>query len=544
MNRHILNDEKARSFLVSNIRTSLDVTPQEVFNIAKSKLRSIHVSAANVACEVYRKSVDARKKNDIRFVWTVSVTAVFSDFEAERMEKAGIRSAGMPDFQISYGSKKLSSRPVIVGSGPAGLFCAYLLAENGYAPILIERGGAVDERAKSVERFIAEKVLDANTNIQFGAGGAGTFSDGKLLTRTNDPYIPYILRTFVAFGAPKEILFQAKPHIGTDILRDVVDKMLSKIISLGGEVHYHTQLTDIYKNSFGGGIAVTNRGEMPFGALVLATGHSARDTYDMLLKRNFQVSPKPFSVGVRVEHLQKDIDASLYGKMADHPALGHAEYALSCNTDKRGVYTFCMCPGGVVVPAASEEHTVVVNGMSYHARDGKNANSAVAVSVRPEDYGSTPQSAISFQREIERKAYVAGGSNYAVPLITMGDFLKGECKISPSRITPTYMQGNHFRLASPDDYLPTFVTASLRDAFCQFERQIKGFALDDAIISGPETRTSSPVRVMRGDDKTAIGFEDIYPCGEGAGYAGGITSASADGLRCAVAIMEKYSPLN
>ena len=544
MKQHSKYDEKAKSFLVSNIRTSLDATPADVCDFAAKKLLSLHIAHKDAEYSIYRKSVDARKKQDIRLVWTVRVSAPFHIKETERMEKAGIRPALSSEIALNTGNETLTARPVVVGSGPAGLFCAYLLAERGYCPLLIERGASVEERVRSVDRFMREQILDPNTNIQFGAGGAGTFSDGKLLTRTNDPYIPYILETFVKFGAPNEILTQAKPHIGTDILRTVVEKMTARIAELGGEVVYHTQLTDIPLSTSHGGMIETSRGSLPYGVLVLATGHSARDTYQMLMQRQFTVCAKPFSVGARIEHSQAEIDTALYGSYAGHPALGHAEYGLSCNTDTRGVYTFCMCPGGVVVPAASEENTVVVNGMSYHSRDGKNANSAVVVSIRPEDYGNTPENAIRFQREIEKQAYLAGGSTYAAPVITVGDFLNGKCQTPPSRITPTYMNGMKYKLSSPDVYLPSYVCASLRDALVQFDRQIKGFAAPEAVLTGPETRTSSPVRIMRTDDKSAIGFSTVYPCGEGAGYAGGITSAAADGLRCASSIIEKYRPLH
>ena len=544
MNQHIVRDEKANSFLVSNIRTLLDVTHDEVCALAKKKLRALHIDPQNAKYSIYRKSIDARKKHEIFLVWTVMVTAIFRLNDIEKMARAGFAQAISDDIQVAVGRNQLFNRPLVVGTGPAGLFCSYMLAEYGYCPLVIERGGSIDERVAKVEKFVRNKILDCETNIQFGAGGAGTFSDGKLLTRTNDPFIPYILKTFVKHGAPKEILLQAKPHIGTDILRKVVKNMIACIEDKGGEVIFNTKLTDVLESTAHGGIAQTSKTNIPFGVMVLATGHSARDTYEMLIQRDFDITAKPFSVGARVEHLQKDIDEALYGKFAGHPALGHGEYALSCNTDTRGVYTFCMCPGGVVVPAASEEETVVVNGMSFHSRNGKNANSAVVVSIRPADYGNTPQKAIAFQREIEKRAYIAGGSNYAAPLITLGDYMKCSSGTLPGRVLPTYMDGKHFSIASPDQYLPSFVNASLRDAFSQFERKIKGFASVDAIITGPETRTSSPVRVTRIEDKTAIGHPSIYPCGEGAGYAGGITSAAADGLRCAVAIIEKYRPLN
>lgn len=540
MNTEPRRDEKAECFLVSDIKTAIDVSETDVYAAAIRKLRALGGIPDGAKYAIFRRSVDARKKNDLRFVWTVSVRGSVSPAQKEKYLAAGIRSYEAPSLDFFHGTEKLTADPVIVGTGPAGMFAGLLLAENGYAPHLIERGGTVEERVAAVDRFLSERVLDPDTNIQFGAGGAGTFSDGKLMTRINDRYIHYILETFVRFGAPPEILTQAKPHIGTDILRTVVTRILARIETLGGHVDYHTEMLDILPRAQGG-VLRTGKRDIPYGALVLACGHSARDTYSMLLSRDFRIEPKPFSVGVRVEHLQADIDHAIYGGYAGHPTLGHAEYALSCNTDKRGVYTFCMCPGGVVIAAASEPSGVVVNGMSYHARSGRNANSAVAVSVRVEDYGATPQKAIRFQQEIERKAFLAAGSDYSVPLVTMGDFLEKKAVSAPLRIQPTYMEGTAWSLCLPDQYLPSFVTDGLRDAFLRFDRNIRGFAARDALISGPETRTSAPVRILRGEDLTAPGFDAIYPCGEGAGYAGGITSAAADGIRCAAAIIGRFS---
>jgi len=533
-------DEKAESFLVSDIKTTLDASEADVFAAAAARLRSLGGIPENAEYAVFRRSVDARKKNDIRLVWTACVRGVVPPRLKDRYKNAGIRCCETPSLDFPQGKEKLSAPPVIVGTGPAGMFAGLLLAENGYCPHLIERGGTIEERVAAVDRFLSRRVLDPDTNIQFGAGGAGTFSDGKLMTRINDRYIHYILETFVRFGAPREILTQAKPHIGTDILREVVTRILDRISALGGRVDYHTEMLDIVPMAQGG-ILRTGKGDIPYGALVLACGHSARNTYSMLLSRGFRIEPKPFSVGVRVEHLQKDIDRAVYGAYAGHPALGHAEYALSCNTDKRGVYTFCMCPGGVVIAAASEPSSVVVNGMSYHARDGLNANSAVAVSVRVEDYGATPQKAIRFQQEIEQKAFRAAGADYSVPLVTMGDFLERKAVSAPSRIRPTYMNGNAWSVCTPDAYLPAFVAEGLRDAFLRFDRNIHGFAVRDALISGPETRTSAPVRILRDENLTAPGFDTVYPCGEGAGYAGGITSAAADGIRCAAAVIGRFS---
>ncbi len=413
--------------LVPSIGLPFTTHADEAFALAGAQLRRYGARPQNAEYRIYRRSVDARKREDIRFVYSVAVSGDFSMKDLSRLARAGIRPLveGMP--QVGRGSEALSARPLVVGSGPAGLFAAMLLAERGYRPLLIERGGNVAERVAATDAFKKNRVLDPETNIQFGAGGAGTFSDGKLLTRVNDPMNGYVLSRLVEFGAPPEIMTLAKPHIGTDILRTVVTRMLAYIEEQGGEVRYHTRLSDLVFSADRITAAVTADGEViPCGALILAVGHSARDTYAMLLSHGLDIAPKPFSVGLRVEHLQEDIDAALYGRFAGHPALGHAEYALSDRSGEWGVYTFCMCPGGEVVAAASEAGGVVVNGMSAHARDGKNANAAVAVSVNCEDYGNTPMGAIDFVRRIERAAYAAGGADYSAPTCLMGDFLAGE----------------------------------------------------------------------------------------------------------------------
>ncbi len=441
-----------------------------------------------------------------------------------------------------FGHAPLSARPIVVGSGPCGLFCAVLLAENGYAPLLLERGADVNERVKAVETFYRTGVLLPETNIQFGAGGAGTFSDGKLLTRINDPLCRYVLTAFVNAGAPRDILTLAKPHIGTDVLRNVVGNLIARIRALGGDVRFGVRVDGILRNASGVCGVRTNEGDIPCGALTLATGHSARDTYRMLLKEGFALTPKPFSVGMRIEHLQRDIDEALYGSYAGHPLLGCAEYALSYNTKERGVYTFCMCPGGEVIAAAGEESGVVVNGMSFRARNGQNANSAVVCSVFREDYGNTPEGAIAFQQKIERDAFAAGGGAYHAPLITVGDFLSGGCSVMPKRVLPTYMGGEKFRLARPETYLPGFVCEKISEALADFGKKIKGFDAEDAILTGAETRTSSPLRFERTGEFTAPGYNNLFPAGEGAGYAGGITSAAVDGLRAALALMKTFRP--
>jgi len=451
-------------------------------------------------------------------------------------------------LEVRFGCETMQARPLVVGMGPAGMFCALILAENGYKPIIIDRGDSVADRVASLERFYSEHILDTESNIQFGAGGAGTFSDGKLLTRINDPKCAYVLETLVKFGAPEEITVKAKPHVGTDVLRTVVDNVLSHIEKLGGEVIYRCKLTGIRERGDGLVEALTSKGSILASSVVLALGHSARDTYHTLIESQFDIIPKPISVGVRIEHKRSFIEEALYGRFAGEPALGAAEYALSDTRGERGVYTFCMCPGGEVVAAASEEGGVVVNGMSHFARDGENSNSAVAVSVRVEDYeavdGSLALGAIEFQRSIERRAFAAGGGGYAVPVQTVGDFMNKRSGSEPSSVFPTYMGGNNFKVASMEDVLPSFVCDSLRYGLASFDKKIKGFASDPALLSGAETRTSSPLRILRGEDMRAIGKRSIYPCGEGAGYAGGITSAAVDGVKVAMAIASRFKPFD
>lgn len=531
--------------LVNDIKLSVNASHKEAFSIAKKRIGKAVAKFTDLSFSVYRRSIDARKKDDVKFVYSISVTGEFSGINPLALAEHSVvildDDNNENNFIPEHGKEKLSSRPVIVGSGPCGLFSALLLAEEGYAPIIVERGDCISERKRRVNIFNQTHAFDSETNIQFGAGGAGTFSDGKLVTRVNDPLTSYVLRRFVEFGAPKEIQYIAKPHVGTDVLSVVVDNMLSHITKLGGTVLYNTKF--LYAKEGKENIAVTEHGDIPFGALILSIGHSARDTYYNLLKSEYAIEPKAFSVGMRIEHIADNIDKALYGDFAGHPKLGHAEYNLSHNTKSRGVYTFCMCPGGEVVAATSEEFGTVVNGMSYHKRDGKNSNSAVVCSIFKEDYGATPSAAIEFQRNIERAAFVAGGSNYAAPIITVGDFLKNECKRSPYDVFPTYMDGKHIRIASPKTYLPEFVCDSISNAITAFDKKIKGFAHDGAILTGAETRTSAPIRILR-DPKTrlAVGHPYVYPAGEGAGYAGGITSAAIDGIRTAISIIERFNP--
>ncbi|MBO5754457.1 MAG: FAD-dependent oxidoreductase [Clostridia bacterium] len=527
--------------LISGISLPLSASGTEAIKEARRRLRGVRLLSDDVRFSLYKRSVDARRREDIRLVYSVLAEGSFSPSLLEKnKDRFPLLREERPT--VVTGDSPLSHPPVVVGTGPCGLFCALLLAEHGYRPLVLERGGTVEERRTAVERLKSLRILDPDTNIQFGAGGAGTFSDGKLVTRVNDPLCAYVLDTFVSFGAPEEIRTLAKPHVGTDILSGIVTRMLERIVALGGEVRYHTRVKELSFRDGAVRAVVTDQGEIPTDAVVLAIGHSARDTYEMLLNHPFSIEPKPFSVGLRVEHLQEDLDHAMYGEAAGHPALGHAEYTLAHNTKERGVYTFCMCPGGEVVAAASEEGGVVVNGMSHHARDGKNANSAVVCSIFREDYGNTPMGAIAFQRSLERGAALAGGGRYAAPLSTVGDFLEGKQGSDPTRVLPTYMDGEGVTLTSHLSYLPSVVAFGLQNGLRAFGKQIKGFDAPHALLTGVETRTSAPVRILRGDGRIALGTKNVYPAGEGAGYAGGITSAAIDGIRTALALMAAYRP--
>ena len=526
-------------YIVQNIRLPIEASKDDAFAYARQRLLKFFSNRTIGTMQIYKCSVDARKKDDIRFVYSVAAH-VEGNADLQKLAAEGIAISPASDkIRVDFGTIPLDARPIVVGFGPCGMFCALLLAQNGYRPIVIERGAPTDKRTEDIEKFYSTGILNPDSNIQFGAGGAGTFSDGKLVTRIHDSNCGFVLEEMHRLGAPGEILYQAKPHIGTDYLKTVVSAMAAKIQSLGGDILFHTKLENIYFNGNRITAIGTNKGEIPCGALVLAIGHSARDTFDMLMTKGIGMIPKAFSVGVRIEHLQEKIDYALYGDMAGDPRLPKGEYQLSCHNGDRGVYTFCMCPGGQVVAAASEEGGVVTNGMSNFLRNGVNANSAIAVSIVPNDYGGTVRSAIAFQRNLEKLAYQAGGGSYAAPCETVGSFLNKNHRKEPSAVIPTYMNGN-VRITSLCEIFPDFISDSLKFGLLRFDRKIRGFASEDAILTGVETRTSSPLRIPRDEKGIAIGFDNLYPCGEGAGYAGGITSAAVDGIRCALSVMGRY----
>lgn len=534
-----------KQILLKNIVVPLGTSEAEVISMARKKLSGVLPSSTVGEGSIYKRSIDARKREDIRIVFSVIFPLRSLPEEkgrgrgaplSERLARIGASFLEDALLNPARGSEPLTSRPVVVGFGPGGMFAALLLAEQGYRPIVLERGADVEARAEAVDRFTRDGVLDPETNIQFGAGGAGTFSDGKLVTRINDSRLRYVLDTLHSLGAPEQILTCAKPHIGTDRLREVVGAMRDRIRALGGEIRFGTRLDGIRRGREGRIVALqTSAGQIGCDALILAIGHSARDTYAMLEEAGIVTCPKPFSVGLRIEHLQEEIDRALYGKYAGHPDLGKGEYALSKRVGEDAVYTFCMCPGGEVVAAASEQGGVVVNGMSRFARDGRNANAALAVSVSPED-------GIAFQRMLEQKAYEMGGGGFRAPVQTVGDFLVGKTGSEPKRIQPTY-RGGMTTLAPLHELFPEAIGEMLRLGLHDFERKLAGFAAPDAVLTGVETRTSAPLRILReAGSLTAVGCDNLYPCGEGAGYAGGISSAAVDGIACASALMARYAP--
>ncbi len=520
---------------LTNLSCPLETAEADYAALAAKKLRVAETEVLSV--RLWKKSIDARDKADVHLVLTLDVT--LRD-EARTLKKLrpGAAAPVAPEKPLTLPAPRFALRPVVAGAGPAGLFAALTLAQAGARPILVERGRAVEERTRDVDAFRRAGALDPESNVQFGEGGAGAFSDGKLTTGTKSPLQRHVLETFVRHGAPEDILWLQKPHIGSDNLPKVVASMRREILALGGEVRFSTRLTGITVR--GGRLcAVRLAGpegpeELATDTLILCIGHSAGDTLHALFRQGVRMAQKPFAIGVRIEQPQRLIDRARYGRFAGHPALPPADYKLNVHTpDGRGVYTFCMCPGGEVIASSSQPGGIVTNGMSRYARDGVNANAALLVGVRTEDFGDGhPLAGFLLQREIEKKAFAAGGGDYRAPAQLVGDFLAGRPSKAVGRVAATYLPG--VTPGEMEAVLPAFITGNLRYALPRLDGMLHGFADPEAVLTAPETRSSSPVRIPRGEDGQAEGLPGLYPAGEGAGYAGGIMSAAVDGISAAL----------
>ena len=500
-------------------------------SIAEHQLKAIHL---------FRRAYDARKKNAIQLVYTLDVEV---DDESAVLARArpGSKLAYSPDTTYQFvrrASRPPAQRPVVIGFGPCGLFAALILAQSGFCPLIIERGKPVRERTKDTFGLWRKRELHPESNVQFGEGGAGTFSDGKLWTQVSDPkhYGRKVLEEFVKADAPSEILYVSKPHIGTFRLVKMIEIMRETIIALGGEFRFEQKVEDIeIDHGQVRGVIVSTGERIAADHVVLAVGHSARDTFQMLHRAGVYVEAKPFSVGFRIEHPQSLIDRARFGASAGHPILGAADYKLVHHAKNgRSVYSFCMCPGGTVIAATSETGRVVTNGMSQYSRNERNANAGIVVGITPEDYPGGPLAGIDFQRALESRAFVLGGGNYNAPGQLVGDFLAARPSARLGAVLPSYQPG--VTLCDLGSALPEYAISAMREALPAFDRQIRGFAMEDAVLTGVETRTSSPVRIRRGEDFQSMNTRGLYPAGEGAGYAGGIMSAAIDGIRVAEAV--------
>lgn len=516
---------------LSNIKLKID----DEKSLKREILKKLRIGENDLkSYKIAKKSVDARKKDEMYFVYTVDVDVLNETKLLNKMKNKGVNKS--PDKSYSYvkkGDKNKDKRPVIVGTGPSGLFAGLILAQMGYKPLLIERGKSVENRVKDINNFWKTGSLNLESNVQFGEGGAGTFSDGKLNTLTKDPKGRKVLEEFAKHGAPEEILYINKPHVGTDILRRVIINIRKSIIELGGEFRFNSKLTDlIIENNMLKAIEINGNEKIDTSIALLAIGHSARDTFQMIYERELEIHQKAFSIGVRIEHPQEMIDKVQYGKFAGNPNLGAAEYKLAAHfSNGRSAYTFCMCPGGEVVASSSEDGRIVTNGMSYQKRNKENANSAVLVGVGPDDFqGDHPLAGVEFQRKWESLAFKAGGGAYIAPGQLVGDFLESRASKEFGSVKASYKPG--VKLTDLSQCLPDYVIETLKLALVEFDKKLDGFAHKDALLTGVETRSSSPIRIQR-DEFYQSNIKGIYPVGEGAGYAGGIISAAVDGIRVA-----------
>lgn len=510
---------------ITNIKIKADLSDDELFEkiYKKYKINKNDVTERRII----KKSIDARNKADIFYNYSIELECK----NENKIKNVQIVKKEEP-FKIIV-NRKSSKRPVIIGAGPAGLFSALTLAQNGIKPIIIEQGKTVDERKKDVEEFQKTGKLNTLSNVQFGEGGAGTFSDGKLTSGIHNPLCKIVLKEFYNFGAPEQILYINKPHIGTDNLINIIRNMRNEIIKLGGEFLFNEKVTDFeFENSKVTAVICGKRIETD--TVILAIGHSARSTFEKLYEKGVKMEKKNFSIGVRIEHKQSMINKSQYGEITKLK-LPPAEYKMAYHGENRSCYTFCMCPGGRVIASSSEPETIVTNGMSVYARNGENANSAVLVNVTPNDFkGESPLEGMYFQKDLEQKAFKLGGSNYNAPIQRFEDFENNVKSIHIGEIKPTYKPG--VTLSNLNEILPDFISKTLVEGIKYFDKSIKGFAHPDAILTGVETRSSSPVQITRNENKQS-NIKGLYPCGEGAGYAGGIMSAAVDGIKCAIAVL-------